>query len=884
MTRRGRRLALVSISLLWPLFQLSCYFGHDYVLCNRDSDCHETRECIDGLCLTKPEYHRCGPPSAGLPDCPSETICDLEVAVCVSTNEGDTDVDGGDVGADSTDMGADDALEDSGVDTEVEDHCEVGTPCNTNSQCQRWEECVTGCCIAATVCVAEDQPCDTVTFDTESHACELDYGRCGERCRQTNPLGCDYGRWCVPATIPTETHDGVCLLGDCNDGCFNYEDCLEETPFACDVGSGPDTGTCVAFGRGSSFCLEDGSRTLAESCAAETDTTLSCVAGLRCFEGICVSPCSYDDSNPESGCQGDPVCIPVFDHEGANQAGICGVSCEAFSLGQCDADSACAFSVGLVSNEATAWFCRSLDSALPVVDVGADCSLADPQLDRCVEEAYCQPSTGDASSGTCVQYCDPSGAVETGFGLCRPLPGGPLLGDVTGSTDHGSATAYHSIEEGTASLDVWELVSGAEEALLAAAAGATTTAGYAYSLVTHFDGSDYAVTLIQDNAPTGEDEPEVRSGLVFYNLGSDNADLFVAEPGLPEVGIVAPGAATDVGSVDLTGRDLGLGFHADATNGEDDWSSFVWLPPETVLGGQAFDVVAMGQHSPVPEDPSRRFQLVAIPVELPEMIDDTVIARVIHASVTTPNMSVNWPGVAFDQNLLRFGEVTDEWFVSTHDPGDVEATIRLTLLWGAGGDESLTESLIVPIPSVVTVVLMNNADSGDPELAIFEAEEASDESTLAWRAINATAADLTFVRPEVPIVLDAGLRAPVDGFHPMDAGDYPVTVRRSNDVRGAETGSSAPLLAEGEVTVPAAEAEQPIVAIGLTHTRSGAPEMRLDTVTFAAPSLPVAEDGIGLVRVINWADGAGSVIVRRRQEFSCAVLEVHGVGHCVPRD
>ena len=52
-----------ALSLLCILLLSACYFGHSYEICNTDSDCHETRECIDGLCLTRAEYQRCDPTS-----------------------------------------------------------------------------------------------------------------------------------------------------------------------------------------------------------------------------------------------------------------------------------------------------------------------------------------------------------------------------------------------------------------------------------------------------------------------------------------------------------------------------------------------------------------------------------------------------------------------------------------------------------------------------------------------------------------------------------------------------------------------------------------------------------------------------------------------------
>ena len=104
-------------------------------------------------------------------------------------------------------------------------------------------------------------------------------------------------------------------------------------------------------------------------------------------------------------------------------------------------------------------------------------------------------------------------------------------------------------------------------------------------------------------------------------------------------------------------------------------------------------------------------------------------------------------------------------------------------------------------------------------------------------------------------------------------------VRWSADVRGPVVDAFGELVAEEEVSVPADDAEKPLLGIGLSYTQSGTPAMRLDTVTFAPPSFSTAGAGHSLVRLINWADGVGSVIVRHRRELSCVASDVHGVGH-----
>ena len=862
-----------ALSLLCVLLLSACYFGHSYEICNTDSDCHETSECVEGLCLTRAEYQRCDPTRANLSTCPTGMACDRETAVCVATNDPDMGADTG-TGDAGRDAGRDNGAEDTGDDG-VDITCTEGTPCGSGARCEGYEECIAGCCVAATTCIAQDQPCDSVTYDTDGFACDLDSGRCGERCRQSNPLGCDQGRWCVAATVPTETHDGVCRLGDCNDVCFDFEDCFDGTPFACDAGSGPDSGTCIAFGRGASFCLEAGDRTLGQTCEPEAADELSCVAGLRCFNGHCVTPCSYDESNPEAGCHGDPVCVPVFDREGDNQSGVCGDACEPFADSECGENRGCTFSVGLISRAATAWICSPINTDLPELEVGDTCAAGDDPTDRCSEGAFCEPGAGDPDVGTCMQYCDPTGMVDETLAQCHPLPGAPLLGDAPGDTENGAASDFYSVAAGTFPVDVWEFVSDTEEALQSAIAAVTVAEGHAYSLVAYFDGSDYAASMILDG---DSGESDFGTSLVFYNLGSELADLYLAEPGFPDTGTVGPGEPTAGGLIDLSGRDLGLGFHTEAEEGDTEWPGYVWMPPETIPLGKEIDVVVMGQHDPAPDDPDRGFQLAAFPVELPEMTELTVAARVIHASVTTPNTSVNWPGIDFDQNVLRFGEVTDEWFVSTRDVGEDEVTIRLTLLWGAGEGESLTENLVLSVPSAMTVVLLDHADTGEPMGTAFGHATPSGGSEIAWFAFNASPHDVSLVRPEVPIALDVERRAPLTHVLDISAGDHTAVTRWSSDVRGDSADPFAELVAEEAVTVPEVGS---VLALGLSHTVSGTPDTRLDTLVFSPPVVSLAGVGNGLVRVINWADEAGSVIARHRREFSCIAGDVQGVGECV---
>ena len=71
-------------------FAASCYLSHDYSVCVRNSECHYTRECVNGLCLFKPEYQVCDP-SAADPGCPSGMVCDPEIIVCVDSDAGQSD-------------------------------------------------------------------------------------------------------------------------------------------------------------------------------------------------------------------------------------------------------------------------------------------------------------------------------------------------------------------------------------------------------------------------------------------------------------------------------------------------------------------------------------------------------------------------------------------------------------------------------------------------------------------------------------------------------------------------------------------------------------------------------------------------------------------------
>ncbi|MBI5486899.1 MAG: hypothetical protein HY905_06175 [Deltaproteobacteria bacterium] len=286
-------------------------------------------------------------------------------------------------------------------------------------------------------CSAQDEACEGEIQGNDDFWCDVEHGRCEARCRVgtvfPEPEPCPAGTYCRPGPVSGD-RDGSCVLGDCNDGCFDPAEC-PGTAFTCDDGAG----TCLAVGNGASACFAAGTAAAGEGCdptsGAEGDT---CAPGLLCFQGICETPCAYDAGDPGSGCSGAAECVPVFDHTADNRPGVCASPCGPFSSGECGPESRCDPAFSSISGTITAWVCTPLAAGVPVVGLGGPCDAdpADGLEDQCDEGLWCRGDLPFDSAGRCVQHCDFTLRSDAGLATCPATDPAPTCAP-TGVTGFG---------------------------------------------------------------------------------------------------------------------------------------------------------------------------------------------------------------------------------------------------------------------------------------------------------------------------------------------------------------------------------------------------------------------------------------------------------------
>ena len=768
-----------------------------------------------------------------------------------------------DDGADAVDTG------DGTADTADAPACGDLTPCDPGDSCDGDFTCHQGCCVPTTECAAQDQPCTGASFDTDGFVCDLPVGICGRRCDTATPWNCPLGSWCVTTDRPAQARDGLCRNSECDDICFDPASCADSA-FTCDAGDGAGSGTCVAFGQDANLCLDAGETVEGGDCAGEADAIdngLPCAAGLRCFEGKCVVPCLYDDTNPAGGCAGDPECLPAFVFAGDNKPGICGEPCDPFSTGQCDAGWGCTFAVAEGTIEVTTWYCSDLPGdGLPTVEIEEECSTADPPTNLCEEGHYCHVET---TTGMCVQYCD----LDDGSGDladCPVLGGDPVLGDGVGSSAFGDVTTYETVAAATSELDVWDL-SGAGEVIFAALDSVDLEAGKAYSIVAWDDGTDTAAVITDWTDGAAAMSPGAPY-FSLYNLSTTAIHMYSVIDDFFATTLAA-GANSDALTVENgAATALGFGFYVEAEYGADGlWADFESINQAHVNWGGYIDVLAIGSIEASGEEPQAR--LAIFNYELPDLGTDEAGLLFINASASTPSVDVDWgPGSMTDETDIGFGNATSVWSKVAVPEGST-LNVGVDLTWAADGGGTDSYSVIaVDRGHLVTVIFWDNPSGTDRE--IVSSNHTSDlvAGEATFQLTNLTEHPLGLGRMEAALARGvAAPRYPATGAAFAGAGGTETLVIR--DVAGV---GDEPLLEEPGVVFNAD------MVRGIVFRPTGTtPAWDIFDFEHAAPTLPDAISGDAAVRFVHGAEGTGDLLVRLRRVFGCVATDITGVGRRV---
>ena len=793
-----------------------------------------------------------------------------------------TVADAGDAAGETTDLGlADhdpaDAADAGEGTTDVADvgdaidahGCGELLPCGLGDTCEDDFTCHEGCCVSAEECAAQDQPCTGVSFDSEGFVCDVPAGVCGRRCDIESPSSCPVGSWCVSTDRPEFGHDGLCRSSDCGDVCLNPPSCVDTvTPFACDVGTGTNSGTCVALGQGANLCLEAGEAELGEDCDGEVDAVengLPCAAGLRCFEGACVEPCQYDAAAPLVGCVNDTACLPVFVSAGDNHPGVCQYNCTPFSVGECASGFACTFSVGEETGLVEAWYCSDLPGdGLPTVEVDQTCSTDDPPTNLCAEGNYCEI---EEPSGTCVQYCDVDGTDVGVLADCPVLTGGPVLGDAVGSSNYGEATSYQSIDEATGEIDVWDL-SGEVDSIFVALDSVNFDAGRAYTVLA-WNTDAPAAALITDWTESTTALDGSTPYFSFYNVSDETLHLYSVIDDFFTT-TLAPGASTDALLLnDGDHSEIGFGFALEAFyNDSEVWRDYLYIGRDDVAWGDFVDLFVVGVIDGEGAEPEP--QVLAFSGAAPTLGIDEAAIQLINLSASTASVDVDWgPASMTDETGVGFGERSSWSLIEV--PNGESRYIDVTLAWSdAGGGSKTLSTANFYGGNIVTVYFWDNPAGVDRELASVNRSADPAETVVAYRLINVTDQALDGGRIEAALARGVdGLRYPeTGGAFAGQAGEHLLVIR------DALTGGSLLELPGVYFNVG--------VLRGLVFGPSGsAPPWNAIDFDYPKPLLPAADSGDATVRFVHVANTTGGLIMRLRRNLVCVATEVAGIGRCV---
>lgn len=819
----------------------------------------------------------------------------LAIAGCDDDSGGTTTDPDADAGNDTStgDQGTNDT-----ADTEV-NSCGEATSCAGNGDCADDEICVGGCCEDRPVvenCTSQGQACTSEEFTNENFVCDTGLQQCLARCDSSTTDSsqegsCTSGGWCFGLTSGgVGALDGVCLRGDCNDECFDPADCPEGTPFSC----ADETGTCLAFGNGASFCFPAGTGEPGDECTSvlvcgpdddpETtgcaeDPTDVCAPGVMCFNGICEAPC-----NPEaedSGC-GDEECVQAFDSAGDNVPGICGSSCDPFSRDQCDEGQGCEVLVGGRSGSMLGWLCTDLledegGDLVPVVAIGEACDPdgEDGFDNQCAEGSLCFVEFDTDTVGTCTQLCDFTLENESASARCTAaLPGAPLLldGETAAYADAGEVVGYLAVAAASGlDLQLWTEPEGEDDPVsLASASNVTLAADTASTLIAHYDADGaVAVTTVLDWDNETEVIPENESGVRVHNVSDIAVNLHPVEPLILNLG---PGESTT--------EDEQLTFNDVYTNivvSGDGWANVLHIPaaeePTGFLEAVAIEDLAVDAPAPV--------MLVGFPTVVPDGLDLTGAAvRIINGSVRNPTLDADFsPAGMTDIVDLPYGEASAEdtgWSVNEIEDG---ATENFTITIADGTDDEFVVAIDnAARGDVYTVVIWDGGEAGETIEDTHPGVGEAAEGDIAYRLTNLT--DLTIsvgVEGNEPLELAAGASEPATtGVVEGIVGDFMVVVRDGD----AEVPLGAvPLASSDWLEIVAGDLLTGVVA----HDDADGFVLFMDVG--AEPDLAGLGDAEALVRFFNAVPGAAALRLETLGEALevCAPLAVEGLGACEQR-
>ncbi|MCA9562268.1 MAG: hypothetical protein KC561_02205, partial [Myxococcales bacterium] len=454
-----------------------CWFSHDYTNCETDADCERGR-CVEGICQLDED--------TGLIDLDQGSI------------DGSEDIDGDD-------------LADLGLS------CHGGQACSHAEECQSGEVCAGRCCIPegeVGPCESEEQPCLGSAADSEDFLCDTDTGLCRTRCVQSYQT-CDEGYFCFAAPRTTESTDGFCIRGDCNDTCSNPNECAIEDAFSCGGGA------CWPAANGASFCEPGGEVEEGGNC----DDEAGCLPGLFCFNGTCEAPCFL---GVDGQCAEGEACTAVLSSDTTHGPGLCRAPCYPFSKNECPAGFECQLSIHPLTSESLAWACERVNSEQSELEQESACRLDGSGAGRCAEGLVCAPDPNSAGGGRCQRLCDLTD--PQGDGWCPNLELGLPLSEVVGPTDSGQWFAYT------------EVAAASETPIEAYQAPATPDSFAGRTRPLTFNPGDATTVFLTRRAPSPNSTLDLTAttsrvtGLTggtrafeFYNLTGETLDVYVGD-------------------------------------------------------------------------------------------------------------------------------------------------------------------------------------------------------------------------------------------------------------------------------------------------------------------------------------------------------------------
>jgi hypothetical protein len=796
---------------------------------------------------------------------------------------------GGGGGGDTGDTGGETGI-DTGIDTVEEQGdtstCGTATECVGNGDCLTTEFCNAGCCedrVVTEQCTSHNEPCEGDDWTTDDFACaDLGSGEtlCHARCDSSTTVStqddaCPAGAFCLelaepdPALAPL---DGVCETGTCNDACFDAADCAGETPFSCADGEG----TCFAYNNGASFCFEAGEVDEGGECGATDELADTCAAGLLCFNGTCVVPCTDD-----AQCTGDgETCVEAFTRTGDNEPGACAVECEPFSSSEtntCPDGFRCDPNI-VGFGAVPSWSCLEVDDAITVVGFGDECDV-NMEDNQCGEGLVCSSNFDGDLTGVCTQLCDSTREAEGDFVDCPSVPGAELFIDDT------AFVAFPAqFEDGVNALGPEDIAAvdgqtvqiiNEDDDILAEIDGATFAEGEQGTAVAHLDADgNLAVSYFVDWTVETDGLDADMAGLRLYNVSDVDVDAYTAgEDFLGETDLL-PGETTG-NLVSVASPDGAHGVEVQGTFGEDPDAVELryFVEVEGGAGDESVEVIVMGSGDPEAAEGTPPFTFVAIPHEIPASTDpwdpDTeALIRIINASVSLQTMQVRATEVGTFADLA-YGEATDWVIVASADADtdfiaayreDAEADDVEVLLSDTGPGE------------VRQVVIYDDGDT--VESLILEGTELIAEGDVWVRVTNVSDALLTSLRDETPIGSAAS-----GATLPADDGAESVAADATGVLRDADAAADEFPLAEGPVAVPAGEILSLVVVNLADGSASGS---GLDDDFVAPDDLDdLATAGDTRLRFIHAADGIAALRpVLGGDSPICVPSGADGIGVC----